>query len=188
MTAKRGERQRESCIDDDMLDEFPSELTAEQLAALLCARLCHDLVSPVSALGAALSVLDDQDSADMHEDAMGLVRESARQAQAKLEFSRLAFGAGGSAPGILDTRELRRLTENMFSAFKPSFMGDTIWARTKILDLRPKKNGAGVAVSELLGVNQRKETILRCEFSLLVRGERLRPAAADPFSTLEFPA
>ncbi len=71
---------------------------------------------------------------------------------------------------------------------KPSFMGDTIWARTKILDLRPKKNGAGVAVSELLGVNQRKETILRCEFSLLVRGERLRPAAADPFSTLEFPA
>ena len=88
MTAKRGERQRESCIDDDMLDEFPSELTAEQLAALLCARLCHDLVSPVSALGAALSVLDDKDSADMHEDAMGLVRESARQAQAKLEFSR----------------------------------------------------------------------------------------------------
>jgi len=105
-----------------MLDDFADELTAEQLAALLCARLCHDLVSPVSALGAALSVLDDEESAEMHEDAMGLVRESARQSQAKLEFSRLAFGAGGSAPGVLDTRELKRLTENMFSAYKPEIV------------------------------------------------------------------
>lgn len=105
-----------------MLDDFPSEVTAEQLAALLCARLCHDLVSPISALGAALSVFDDEGSADMHDDAMVLVRESARQAQAKLEFARLAFGAGGSAPGVLDTRELRRLTENMFSAYKPEIV------------------------------------------------------------------
>ena len=105
-----------------MLDEFPSELAADQLAALLCARLCHDLVSPVSALGAALSVLDDPNSADMHEDAMELVRESARQSQAKLEFTRLAFGAGGSAPGVIDTRELQRLTENMFRASKPEIV------------------------------------------------------------------
>ncbi len=71
---------------------------------------------------------------------------------------------------------------------KPSFIGDTVWARTKIIDLRPKKSGAGVAVNELLGVNQRRETILRCEFSLLVRGQRLRPVNVDPFSSMEFPA
>lgn len=71
---------------------------------------------------------------------------------------------------------------------KPSFIGDTVWARTKIIDLRPKKSGAGVAVNELLGVNQRRETILRCEFSLLVRGQRLRPVSVDPFSSMEFPA
>ncbi|MHA6289037.1 histidine phosphotransferase ChpT [Maricaulis sp. CAU 1757] len=106
-----------------MLDDLPADLAAEELAALLCARLCHDLVSPVSALGAALSVLDDEENSDMHDDAMELVRESSRQAQAKLEFSRLAFGAGGSAPGVLDTRELQRLTENMFSAVKP----DIVW-------------------------------------------------------------
>lgn len=105
-----------------MIEERPAEMAADQLAALLCARLCHDLVSPVSALGAALSVLDDPDSTDMHEDALELVRESSRQAQAKLEFARLAFGAGGSAPGILDTRELQRLTEAMFSASKPEIV------------------------------------------------------------------
>lgn len=105
-----------------MTAELPAELASDQLAALLCARLCHDLVSPVSALGAALSVLDDETSADMHDDAMELVRESARQAQAKLEFARLAFGAGGSAPAMLDTRELQRLTEAMFSAVKPKIV------------------------------------------------------------------
>lgn len=106
-----------------MTQNTPAELASDELAALLCARLCHDLVSPVSALGAALSVLDDKDSSDMHEDAMELVRESSRQAQAKLEFARLAFGAGGSAPATLDTRELQRLTEAMFSASKP----DIVW-------------------------------------------------------------
>lgn len=105
-----------------MIDERPAEMAADQLAGLLCARLCHDLVSPVSALTAALSVLDDKTAADMHEDAMDLVRESARQSQAKLEFSRIAFGAAGSAPGILDTRELKRLVEGMFSASKPQIV------------------------------------------------------------------
>ena len=121
--AKRGRLARESCIDCRMQDQNPAEMAADQLAALLCARLCHDLVSPVSALGAALSVLDDESSADMHEDAMDLVRESSRQAQAKLEFARLAYGAGGSAPATLDTRELRRLTEAMFAPSKP----DIVW-------------------------------------------------------------
>lgn len=70
---------------------------------------------------------------------------------------------------------------------KPSFIGDTVWARTKVIDLRAKKDGAGVAVSELLGANQRHETILRCEFSLLIRGHRLAPTGSDPFSSMEFP-
>ena len=121
-SVKRGQIREESCIRIAMTQELPAELASDQLAALLCARLCHDLVSPVSALGAALSVLDDPDSPDMHDDAMELVRESSRQAQAKLEFARLAFGAGGSAPAMLDTRELQRLTEAMFSAVKPEIV------------------------------------------------------------------
>jgi histidine phosphotransferase ChpT len=105
-----------------MNNDQNAEMAPEQLAALLCARLCHDLVSPVSALSAALSVIDDASAQDMHEDAMDLIRDSSRQAQAKLEFSRIAFGAAGSAPGYLDTRELQRLTEAMFSAVKPNIV------------------------------------------------------------------
>ncbi|VAV92942.1 Signal transduction histidine kinase [hydrothermal vent metagenome] len=100
-----------------------TELPATDLAALLCARICHDLVSPVSALGTALDVLDDEDASDMHDEAMDLIRASSIQAAAKLEFSRLAFGAGTSAPGQVATRELKRLIDGMFSNAK----ADIIW-------------------------------------------------------------
>ncbi len=121
--------QQESGINTDMMDTnsaenlAPVSLEPEHLAALLCARLCHDLVSPVAALGAALSVLDDEDAADMRDDALELVRESAKQAQAKLEFARLAFGAGGSAPGMIDCVELKRLATGLFNTVKP----DLVW-------------------------------------------------------------
>lgn len=101
----------------------PAELAPEQMAALLCARLCHDLVSPVSAMGMAFSVLDDEDADSMREDAIELVRENARQAEAKLEFARIAFGAAGSAPGIMESDELKRLAENYFSTLRP----DLVW-------------------------------------------------------------
>ncbi|WP_033315048.1 histidine phosphotransferase ChpT [Robiginitomaculum antarcticum] len=98
----------------------PKKLTPATLAALLCARICHDLISPVSALGAALEVFDDDDNADMKEDAMDLIRVSSRQAADKLQFLRLAFGAGGSAPGVIGTQELRNLTEGMYGEGKAS--------------------------------------------------------------------
>lgn len=69
---------------------------------------------------------------------------------------------------------------------KPSFIGDTVWARSEIIALKPKGESAGVATCELIGVNQRHEKIMRCEFSLLIRGERLVPSASDPFSLMEF--
>ncbi|MGR3425574.1 MAG: MaoC/PaaZ C-terminal domain-containing protein [Pseudooceanicola nanhaiensis] len=69
---------------------------------------------------------------------------------------------------------------------KPTFIGDTVWARAEITALTPKKDGAGVATCELLGVNQRHEKIFRCEFSLLIRAERLYPASSDPFASMEF--
>ena len=94
------------------------KLTASDLAALLCARICHDLVSPIGALGAAIEVLDDDDNLDMRDDALDLIRLSSEQAIAKLEFLRLAFGAGGSAPGVLATDELKRLSMGVYGAGK----------------------------------------------------------------------
>lgn len=91
---------------------------ASELAALMCARICHDLVGPVSATGAALSILDEPDQADMREDALRLVRESAEQMRAKLEFARLAFGPGGAVSGDVEMDMIRRLAGDMFRTAK----------------------------------------------------------------------
>jgi len=95
-----------------------TKLTPSSLAALLSARICHDLISPIGALGTAIEVLDDETNTEMHEDAMGLVRLSSKQAGAKLRFLRLAFGAGGSAPGIIGVDELKTLIADMYEGGK----------------------------------------------------------------------
>ena len=100
------------------MSEPISKLTATNLAALLCARICHDLVSPVGALSAALEVFEDDDNLDMRDDAMELIKLSAGQASAKLQFLRLAFGAGGSAPGVIANAELERLTRGVYGQGK----------------------------------------------------------------------
>lgn len=97
-----------------------TKLTPSNLAALLSARICHDLISPIGALGTAIEVLDDDSNTEMHEDAMGLVRLSSKQAGAKLRFLRLAFGAGGSAPGIIGVDELKTLIADMYEGGKAS--------------------------------------------------------------------
>lgn len=100
------------------------KLTPANLSALMCARICHDLVSPIGALGTAIEVLEDDSNVEMHEDAMNLVKLSARQASAKLQFLRLAFGAGGSAPGVIGIRELIRLIEGIYGEGKVSIVWD----------------------------------------------------------------
>ncbi|MEM7729545.1 MAG: histidine phosphotransferase family protein [Pseudomonadota bacterium] len=100
------------------------KLTPSGLAALLCARICHDLVSPVGALGTAVEILDDDGNADMHEDALELVKSSSRRAAAKLKYLRLAFGAGGSAPGVIGAEEIRGLVTDMFADAKAQVLFD----------------------------------------------------------------
>ena len=78
------------------------ELTSLDLSALVASRVCHDIISPVGAITNGLEVLDEEGSEDMREFAMDLIRKSARQASAKLQFARLAFGAAGSAGAEID--------------------------------------------------------------------------------------
>mgnify|MGYP000389070595 CR=1 FL=1 len=68
-----------------------------ELAALVASRVCHDIISPVGAIVNGLEVLEEEKDESMREFAMDLVQKSARQASAKLQFSRLAFGASGGA-------------------------------------------------------------------------------------------
>ncbi|WP_459615097.1 MaoC/PaaZ C-terminal domain-containing protein [Bordetella sp. 2513F-2] len=59
---------------------------------------------------------------------------------------------------------------------KPTFINDTLHAHSEIIGLRDKGENHGVATVLLKAVNQREETVLSCEFSLLVRRERLMAA------------
>ncbi|HLL26865.1 MAG TPA: histidine phosphotransferase family protein [Xanthobacteraceae bacterium] len=80
----------------------PVQLEALDLAALVCSRVCHDVISPVGAIVNGLEVLADEKDDKMREVALDLIRKSAVQASARLQFARLAFGAAGSAGAQID--------------------------------------------------------------------------------------
>ena len=65
------------------------------LAALLCSRLCHDMLSPVGALSNGLELLADETDEEMRARCIELLEQSAKISTDKLKFFRLAFGAAG---------------------------------------------------------------------------------------------
>jgi histidine phosphotransferase ChpT len=81
----------------------PVTLDSLDLAALLCSRICHDLISPAGAIVNGLEVLEESDDAETKTFAMDLIKKSARTASARLQFCRIAFGAAGSAGAQIDT-------------------------------------------------------------------------------------
>jgi histidine phosphotransferase ChpT len=82
---------------------------ALELAALLCSRVCHDLISPVGAIVNGLEVLDDNPKAEDREFALDLIRKSAKTASARLQFCRLAFGAAGSSGAQIDLGDAQNM-------------------------------------------------------------------------------
>jgi histidine phosphotransferase ChpT len=101
-------------------------LSAPDLAALLCSRVCHDIISPVGAINNGLELLDEG-GAD--EDAMNLIRQSARNASARLQFARIAFGAAGSAGMLIDTGD----AESVATAFLRNEKPELIWTGPRAL-------------------------------------------------------
>ena len=84
---------------------------APDLSALVSARLCHDLISPMGAIGNGLELL--QLSAGSAAAELALVNESLATALAKLRFYRIAFGpADPLARQSLD--EATQISDAMF--------------------------------------------------------------------------
>ncbi len=86
----------------------PISLDPLDLTALVCSRVCHDVISPVGAIVNGLEVLADEKDESMKEVALDLIRKSAVQASARLQFARLAFGAAGSAGAQIDLGDAPR--------------------------------------------------------------------------------
>src|SRR3984893_15674574 len=75
---------------------------ALELAALLCSRVCHDLISPVGAIVNGLEVLDDNPKPDDREFALDLLRNRAKTASARLPLCRLPFVSAGWSGAQID--------------------------------------------------------------------------------------
>ncbi len=90
-----------------------NELTALELSALLCSRVCHDIISPVAAIGNGLEVFAGEDEGEMQQFAMDLITKAATQASAKLQFARLAFGFAGSAGAEIDLAEAEKVVRGI---------------------------------------------------------------------------
>ena len=90
------------------------DLAGMDLAALLCSRVCHDVISPVGAIANGLELLDEGADEDTAEIAMDLIRSSARNASARLQFARIAFGAAGSAGAHIDTGDAEAVARAFF--------------------------------------------------------------------------
>jgi histidine phosphotransferase ChpT len=89
-----------------------------ELAALISSRICHDVISPVGAIANGLEMLDEEQDESMRAQTMDLIRKSARQASAKLQFARLAFGAAGSAGAEIDLRDAERVARDFVQGGK----------------------------------------------------------------------
>jgi histidine phosphotransferase ChpT len=84
-------------------------MTDLTLATLLSSRICHDLISPVSAVNNGLEILADEQDAEMRTMAMNLIRTSAATASAKLQFMRICFGVAGSMAENIPLDDAREL-------------------------------------------------------------------------------
>jgi len=77
---------------------------------LLCARFCHEMVSPVGAIGNGVELLDEDDPEFVRQ-AIGLIGQSARTASRRLQFYRFAYGTAPTASGVTPRELLMGLLE-----------------------------------------------------------------------------
>jgi histidine phosphotransferase ChpT len=107
----------------------PTVLESLDLAALLCSRVCHDLISPVGAIVNGLEVLEEDNDEETKTFALDLIKRSARNASARLQFCRLAFGAAGSAGVQIDIGD----AENMARGFIEDDKTKLTWNLPRVL-------------------------------------------------------
>lgn len=98
----------------------PKEIASLDLVALVCSRVCHDLISPMSAIANGLELLEDEKDENMKKEALALVQKSARSASAKLQFCRLAFGAAGSSGAQIDLGDAEGVAKGILQDEKAS--------------------------------------------------------------------
>jgi len=94
-----------------------------RVAELMCSRLCHDLISPISAINNGIELMNENDEGII-DSSIELLGTSAKQALDRLSFYRVAFGlTGGGA--IINWNEIRNILE-IFAAERKTTI---VWTR-----------------------------------------------------------
>ncbi len=83
-------------------------------SALLCSRLCHDLISPVGAIANGLEILVDENDEVMRAEVMKLLGQSAEATSARLKFYRLSFGSAGGFGEKVPLREAESAIKGLY--------------------------------------------------------------------------
>ena len=79
------------------------------LAALISSRICHDLISPIGAIGNGVELLQMDGAAQSPE--LALIAESVASANARIRYFRVAFGAASGDQRIARTEVMSILTD-----------------------------------------------------------------------------
>ncbi|PZX19882.1 histidine phosphotransferase ChpT [Palleronia aestuarii] len=85
-------------------------MSSSDISALLGSRICHDLISPLGAIGNGIELLQMSGMGDSPE--MSLITESVENANARIRLFRVAFGAAQP-----DQTVARREVETILSTF-----------------------------------------------------------------------
>ena len=110
-------------------------MSSAQLASFLCSRLCHDLISPVGAIGNGLEILQEEGDDAMREQAIALMNHSVQEAARRLTFFRLAFGVAGGMGEEIRLADVREAADGMFTqgrtrlAWPPGLARETTLAK-----------------------------------------------------------
>jgi len=94
-----------------------------RVAELLCSRICHELVAGVAAINNGVELISEIDPS-MFDEAMGLIGSSAKQASARVQYYRMAYGFAGydalaSMSAVTDLIKGLFETESRFSLELP---------------------------------------------------------------------
>jgi len=89
-----------------------------ELAALISSKICHDAIGPVGAISNGLEILEEDDDKDSNSYALEVIRNVTRQASARLQYARFAFGAAGSAGAEIDLETAKSISLGLVEGSK----------------------------------------------------------------------
>ena len=101
---------------------------SRDLSALLGSRICHDLISPLGAIGNGIELLSMNPSGQSPE--MALIAESVDNANARIRYFRVAFGAA-SAEASLSRAEIAEILKDLTKGSRVGIEWDAMGALSR---------------------------------------------------------